>query len=39
VLITGGVSFEQINDAYSYITNVFMNHKFEIKKADLSSLL
>jgi TATA-box binding protein (TBP) (component of TFIID and TFIIIB) len=39
VLITGGVSFEQINDAYSYITNVFMKHKFEIKKADLSGLL
>ena len=39
VLITGGVSFEQINDAYGYITNVFRNHKDEIKKADLSSLL
>jgi len=39
VLITGGVSFEQINDAYNYITNIFRNHKDEIKKADLSSLL
>jgi len=39
VLITGGVSFEQINDAYSYITNVFNKHKNEIKKADLSCLL
>lgn len=39
VLITGGVSFEQINDAYNYITNVFKKHKEEIKKADLSCLL
>jgi TATA-box binding protein (TBP) (component of TFIID and TFIIIB) len=39
VLITGGVSFEQINDAYSYITTIFKNHKDEIKKADLSRLL
>jgi len=39
VLITGGVSFEQIDDAYNYITNVFKNHKDEIKKTDLNNLL
>jgi len=38
VLITGGVSFEQINDAYNYITSVFKNHSLELKKADLSLL-
>lgn len=39
VLITGGISFEQINDAYSYITSIFKNHKDEIKKSDLSNLI
>jgi len=39
VLITGGVSFEQINDAYNYITTIFKNHKEEIKKADISILI
>jgi TATA-box binding protein (TBP) (component of TFIID and TFIIIB) len=39
VLITGGVSFEQIDDAYNYITTVFKNHKDEIKKIDLNTLL
>jgi TATA-box binding protein (TBP) (component of TFIID and TFIIIB) len=39
VLITGGVSFEQINEAYNYITTVFKNHKDEIKKTDLNNLL
>ena len=39
VLITGGVSFEQINEAYSYITTVFKTHKDEIKKTDLNNLL
>lgn len=39
VLITGGVSFEQINEAYDYITTVFRNHKDEIKKTDLNNLL
>jgi TATA-box binding protein (TBP) (component of TFIID and TFIIIB) len=39
VLITGGISFEQINDAYSYITSIFKNHKEEIKKSDLSNLI
>lgn len=39
VLITGGVSFEQINDAYVYITNVFKNHKEELKKTDLTNLI
>jgi TATA-box binding protein (TBP) (component of TFIID and TFIIIB) len=38
VLITGGVSFEQINDAYEYITNIFKKHSVELKKADLSLL-
>ena len=38
VLITGGVSFEQINDAYNYITSVFKKHSLELKKADLSLL-
>ena len=38
VLITGGVSFEQINDAYTYITTIFRKHSYEIKKADLSLL-
>lgn len=38
VLITGGVSFEQINDAYNYITSIFKNHSVELKKADLSLL-
>jgi TATA-box binding protein (TBP) (component of TFIID and TFIIIB) len=38
VLITGGVSFEQINDAYDYITSIFKKHSVELKKADLSLL-
>lgn len=38
VLITGGVSFEQINYAYDYITDIFKTHKEEIKKTDLSNL-
>ena len=39
VLITGGVTFEQIEDAYSYITKVFKDNRNEIKKIDLNSLL
>lgn len=39
VLITGGVSFDQINEAYNYITDVFKKHKDEIKKTDLNNLL
>ena len=39
VLITGGVSFEQIEDAYNYITEIFRKHKDEIKKTDLNNLL
>jgi len=39
ILITGGVSFEQIEDAYKYITTVFKNNKDEIKKTDLNNLL
>ena len=38
VLITGGVSFEQINDAYNYITTIFKKHSNDLKKADLSLL-
>ena len=39
VLITGGVTFEQIEDAYNYITKVFRDNRNEIKKIDLNSLL
>ena len=39
VLITGGVSFAQIDDAYNYITSVFRSNKDEIKKMDLNNLL
>jgi len=39
VLITGGVSFSQIEDAYKYITNIFTTHKEEIRKTDLNNLL
>ena len=39
VLITGGISFNQINDAYEYITQIFKTHKEEIKKSDLTNLL
>ena len=39
VLITGGVSFEQIDNAYLYITNIFKNHINELKKTDLTSLI
>jgi hypothetical protein len=39
VLITGGVTFDQIDDAYNYITKVFRDNRNEIKKIDLNSLL
>jgi hypothetical protein len=39
VLITGGISFEQINEAYNYITNIINLHKNEIQKSDLNLLL
>jgi TATA-box binding protein (TBP) (component of TFIID and TFIIIB) len=39
VLITGGISFEQIDEAYKYITNILNIHKHEIQKSDLSLLL
>jgi TATA-box binding protein (TBP) (component of TFIID and TFIIIB) len=39
VLITGGISFKQIDDAYKYITDIFIKHKTEIKKIDLNNLL
>uniref|UniRef100_A0A6C0LGK0 TATA-box binding protein n=1 Tax=viral metagenome TaxID=1070528 RepID=A0A6C0LGK0_9ZZZZ len=39
VLITGGISFEQIDEAYKYITNILNIHKSEIQKSDLNLLL
>lgn len=39
VLITGGISFQQIDDAYNYITTVFRNHKEQLKKSDLTNLI
>jgi TATA-box binding protein (TBP) (component of TFIID and TFIIIB) len=39
VLITGGISFEQIDEAYKYITNILNVHKSEIQKSDLNLLL
>jgi len=39
VLITGGISFEQIDAAYNYITKIFESHKDEIRKTDLNTLL
>ena len=39
VLITGGVSFKQIDDAYNYITKIFKSHRDQIKKIDLNTLL
>ena len=39
VLITGGISFEQIDEAYKYITTILNTHKTEIQKSDLNLLL
>ena len=39
ILITGGISFEQIDEAYSYITKILNKHKNEIQKSDLNLLL
>jgi TATA-box binding protein (TBP) (component of TFIID and TFIIIB) len=39
VLITGGISFEQIQEAYDYITVILNKHKTEIQKSDLNLLL
>lgn len=39
VLITGGISFDQINEAYNYITVILNKHKNEIQKSDLNLLL
>jgi len=39
VLITGGVSFEQIDDAYLYITTIFKKHKDELRKTDLTNFI
>jgi TATA-box binding protein (TBP) (component of TFIID and TFIIIB) len=39
VLITGGISFEQIDEAYKYITNIMNIHRKEIQKSDLNLLL
>jgi TATA-box binding protein (TBP) (component of TFIID and TFIIIB) len=39
VLITGGISFEQIDEAYKYITTILNAHKTEIQKSDLNLIL
>ena len=39
ILITGGISFEQIDEAYNYITKILIKHKNEIQKSDLNLLL
>ena len=39
VLITGGVSFNQIDDAYKYITKIFSDNMEEIRRSDLNNLL
>jgi len=37
ILITGGISFEQINDAYNYICNILIKHEKEIRKNIISN--
>ena len=39
ILITGGISFNQIDEAYNYITKIINKHKNEIQKSDLNLLL
>ena len=39
VLITGGICFNQIQEAYNYITVILNKHKKEIQKSDLNLLL
>ena len=36
---TGGISFNQIDEAYNYITKILNKHKNEIQKSDLNLLL
>lgn len=38
VLITGGISFEQVNDAYSYICNILKTHESTIRKPNLLAI-
>ena len=38
ILITGGISFDQVNDAYKYITDVLIKHEHNIRKPNLLSL-
>jgi TATA-box binding protein (TBP) (component of TFIID and TFIIIB) len=38
ILITGGVSFEQVNETYNYICNFLRNHKDIIKKIQPSAI-
>jgi TATA-box binding protein (TBP) (component of TFIID and TFIIIB) len=35
ILITGGISFDQVNDAYKYITNILIKHEPTIRKPNL----
>jgi TATA-box binding protein (TBP) (component of TFIID and TFIIIB) len=39
ILITGGITFEQVNDAYAYICNVIKENKSTIKKQVLPEAL
>jgi hypothetical protein len=39
ILITGGITFEQVNDAYAYICNVIKENKSTIKKQILPEAL
>lgn len=39
ILITGGISFIQIDEAYNYITKILNKHRNEIQKSDLNLLL
>lgn len=38
ILITGGISFNQVNDAYKYITDVLIKHEPTIRKPNLLAL-
>lgn len=39
ILITGGVTFEQIDDAYAYICNIIKDNQNTIKKTQIGNLL
>lgn len=39
VLITGGITFEQVNDAYEYICNIIRENKVTVKKQMLNELM